>query len=218
MSMTCTVARKPSLFCTLAVLVAFAPALRAQANSAPDPRQPGQLAGQFHSLTTRQKFDYRFWNTLSWRGLVGSAFGAGFDQIINSPKEWGQGIDGYGKRYASIFGGALTRQTLNFALETALHEDPRYFPLGGPSKKARIWQALSSTLVTRTDSGASSFAYGRVASAFATGQIVRSWQPASSSSFAYGVETGATSLGVDAAVNLIYEFIPSSRPKLVREP
>lgn len=209
--------RESALRLVLMLSLVFVPALLAQSTPAPtNPRQPGQLPGPYVPVSNMAKFKYRFYSTFSWRGLVGSAFGAGFNQLIDSPKEWGGGVEGYGKRYASIMGGSLTRQTLNFAFESALSEDPRYFPLDGPSKKARLWNALKQTFLTRTDSGGTSFAYARVASAVATGQITRAWLPPSSNGFSDGMETAGVTLAVDAAVNVLYEFIPRARPKQIR--
>jgi hypothetical protein len=174
------------------------------------PRQPGELSD-------REKFHYRILDTLALRGLIGSAFGAGYGQLLNSPKEWGEGGEGYGKRYASSFAGALTRQSVNFGLEAVLNEDPRYFPLDGQSKKARLLHALHEAVFTHTDSGGTSFAYARVTSAFATGQIERAWQPNSTGSFSKGVARGAISLGVDAGINVMYEFVRFIRPRLIRQ-
>ena len=46
---------------------------------------------------------------------------------------------------------------------------PVIFHWAAHQKKARLLYALKETFFTPTDSGGDSFAYGRVASAFATG-------------------------------------------------
>jgi hypothetical protein len=169
-------------------------------------------------MSNAGKFRYRVVESVELRGFVGAAIGASILQLYNSPPEWGKGIEGYGKRYASSFGNTLTRQTLDYGFETVLREDPRYFALDGPSKKARFWNAIKQTFVTRTDSGKTTIAYGRMASALATGQISRVWLPLSNNSFADGVRTSGISIGVDAAVNLVYEFIPATRPAEIGKP
>ncbi len=195
------------LYLVLLVLTS-APRLWAQ-----NPRQPGQLAAPYVPLSSEEKFKYRFFEIVNPQGLASLSIGAGFEQIVDTPREWHGGMEGYARRYASILGSALFEESLSSSLESALHEDPRYFPLDGPSKKARAWNALKQTFLTRTDSGATTFAYGHVASAFATGQLTRAWMPGSSNSALDGVRTTGISLGVDAAINLLYEFVPSSRPK-----
>jgi len=182
---------------------------------AQNPRQPGQLpgSGPYVPLSRTDKFKYRLFNTVELRGFAGAAMGAGVQQVFNSPREWGRGVDGYAKRYASAFGGAVIRQSLDLGFEGVLHEDPRYFPMDSGSTAARTWNALKQTFLTKTDSGKTTFAYGRFAAALATGQITRIWLPPSNSSVGYGFRSGGYSLGVDASVNLLYEFFPSSRPK-----
>jgi hypothetical protein len=176
------------------------------------------LAAPDEPLSNAGKFRYRIVENLELQGFLGAAIGASALQVDHSPREWGKGFEGYGKRYASTLAGAITRQSLNYGLETVLREDPRYFPLDGASTKARIWSALKQTFVTRTDSGKTTLAYGRIGSAFITGQITRAWLPPSTNTFPDGVRTGGISLGVDAVVNLVYEFIPSARPAEIRKP
>lgn len=187
--------------------------LGALSGRAQGPRLPGQLSGPYVPLSSEDKFKYRFFEIASTRGVAFISMGAGFEQIEHTPKEWGGGMEGYAKRYASTFGAAIFEETTSFGLEAALHEDPRYFPLDGPSKKARLWSVLRQTFTTRTDSGATTFAYGRIGSELATGQVTRVWMPGSNNSALDGLRTTGISLGVDAALNMLYEFVPSSRPK-----
>lgn len=189
------------------------PLLYGQMTGAPIPPQPGQLATAYAPLDASDKLRYRTLQIIAPQALTAAALATGVEQIAHSPREWGQGVEGYSKRYASTLGGIVVRQTLNFGLESALREDPRYFPLDVGSKKARFGNAVKQTFVTRTDSGSTTFAYGRIASAFATGQISRAWLPPSNDSMAYGFRIGGIGIGVDAAVNVLYEFIPSTRPK-----
>jgi hypothetical protein len=193
------------------------PLLHAQ-NLDQNPRQPGQLAKPDEALSNAGKFKYRILENLELQGFLGAAIGASAQQVYHTPREWGKGIEGYGKRYASTFATAFTRQSLDYGFETVLKEDPRYFPLDGNSTKARIWSAVKQTFVTRTDSGGTTLAYGRIASAFVTGQITRAWLPPSTNTFPDGVRSGGISLGVDAVVNLVYEFIPSARPTEIKRP
>lgn len=185
---------------------------------AQNPPQPGQLASPYAPMSNAGKFRYRVVESLELRGFLGAAIGASVLQVYDSPPEWGKGIEGYGKRYASAFGNALTRQTLDYGFETVFREDPRYFALDGPSRKARFWNAIKQTFVTRTDSGDTTFAYGRMASALATGQVTRMWLPRSNNSYRDGLRTSGISIGVDAAVNLLYEFFPGTRPAEIKKP
>jgi hypothetical protein len=168
-------------------------------------------------LSVHGKFKADVVQSLGFRGLLGAAIGSSISQATNTPREWDQGADAYGKRFASSLGGTLSRQTFAFVLESATHEDPRYFPSTEHSKKARIWSVVKQIFITRTDSGRSSFAYASVISAFGAGQLVNTWQPASTSGVSDGIERGFISLGLDAASNLSQEFIPRLRPRELRQ-
>src|SRR5947209_3959648 len=143
-------------------------------SSAPAARQPGQLpnAASVPPLTAGEKFKYRVVGSFGIRGLLGNFVGAAIGQALNTPSEWGQGWGPYGERYASGLGGTLSRQVFAFTLESAFHEDPRYFPSEEKTKSARIWHVVKSVVISRTDSGENQFAYGRVISAFGAGQLV----------------------------------------------
>ena len=169
---------------------------------------PLSLAGKFKTDVTQ---------SLGLRGLLGAAIGSAIAQGTNTPGEWGQGADAYGQRFASSFGGYLSRQTFSFVLETALHEDPRYFPSTEHGKKARFWNVVKQTLITRTDSGRSTFAYATVISAFGAGQLVNTWQPNSTGHVSDGIERGFITLGLDATSNLFQEFVPRLRPRELRQ-
>jgi hypothetical protein len=181
-------------------------------------KQPGQLstAAAVPPLTVGEKFQYRVVGSFGVRGLIGNLTGAAIGQATNTPGEWGQGWGAYGKRYASGLGGTLCRQVFAFTLESAFHEDPRYFPSTERSKRARVRNVLKSVVITHTDSGESEFAYARVISAFGAGQLVNTWQPASTGHVSDGLERGIIVLGVDAGFNLLQEFVPFTRPKSVR--
>jgi len=94
------------------------------------PPQPGVLQDTLTAkqLTVHEKFQLRVVETFGIRGLLGSAVGAGITLIANVPDEWGGGADGFGLRYGSSFGNAVSRQVFAFGLDSALHEDSRYFP------------------------------------------------------------------------------------------
>jgi hypothetical protein len=200
---------------SLAIAIIASSGLNAQ-NPANLPAQlgPTLTAAPF---SVSEKFDYRIVQTFGLRGFAGSLIGAGIGQARDAPHEWGQGFSGFATRYASGFGGNLGRQAINFALESALRGDPRYFPSEEKGFKARMKNVLLQTIVTRTDSGGERFAYARIASAFADGQLVRAWQPASTGSTTDGVVRGFIGLGSDFGYNLLQEFIPFVRPRSLRK-
>jgi hypothetical protein len=164
-------------------------------------------------LTTREKFNYRMVQMFGLKGLAGASVGAAIGQARDAPHEWGQGAVGFADRYVSSVGGTLTRNSMEFAIESVFHEDPRYFPSTEKGFKARLKNVLLQTVVTRTDSGRARFAYARVGSAFANSQLVNAWQPPSTGGVGDGVIRGLISLGADAGYNFLQEFVSFLRPK-----
>ncbi len=194
-------------------LLAFAPPLLLGQHSL----QPGQLADTQNEapLDVKQKFEIRAFETFGLRGFVGSAVSAAIGQADNSPHEWGQGTLGYGRRFVSGFGGNLSRQVMTGGLESALHEDPRYFLSTDRGFKARAWNVVKQAYLCKKDDGSSTFAYARWISAFGNGQFVNLWQPDSINSPAHGVERGFITIGADTGIDFLREFVPFARSRAV---
>ena len=167
-------------------------------------------------FTVRDKFDYRVVQTFGLRGFVSAGISAAFGQGLDSPREWGGGVQGFAERYGSAFAGNLSRQSFAFVLESAFHEDPRYFPSEDKSMKQRALNALKQVIVCKNDDGSPSFAYARVFSDFGAAQFVNVWQPRSTSSVGDGFKRGVIGLGADAAYNFMQEFVPFTRPISLR--
>ena len=182
------------------------------------PPKPGVLGNTIPArpLTIREKFDYRLFRGFLLRGAIGAAFSAGIAQATNTSEEWGQGAQGYGKRYASSLGNSAVRQALEFGIEASLHQDTRYFPSTDKGFKARFENVVKQVFVTRTDDGGTAPAYGRLVSAFAAGQIANSWQPASNNTVGDGLIRGAFSIAADAGINFASEFFPAIRKRLYK--
>jgi hypothetical protein len=214
----CPMMRRPTAWRTdfsLVFLAASLPlCLSAQVQREP-PRQPGQLATT-KPLSVRDKFDYRVVQSFGFRGFLGAGFGAGIAQAEGRPKEWGGGATGFADRYASAFGTNLSRQAIAFGVESAMHEDPRYFPSEDKAFGARMKSVLIQTVTVRTDSGTRQIAYGRICGAFGAGELSNAWQPRSTASFGDGLQRGAIMLGGDAGYNFLQEFVPFLRPRTLR--
>lgn len=180
-------------------------------------RQPGQLATASDEppLSTTQKFEERAVQSFGLRGFVGAAVSAGIGQGLDSPKEWGEGGEGFGRRFVSAFGGNFSRQAMAAGLEGALHEDPRYLPSTSKNFKDRALNVLQQGYLCKKDDGSTSFAYGRWISAFANAQFVNLWQPDSINSAGHGIERGFLTLGADLGIDFIREFVPAARSKAI---
>ncbi len=105
-------------------------------------------------LSTGQKFQLFFKSaTDPWAYLL-SAAGAGIDQADDSFPEYGQGGEGYSKRFGAAYTDYFTGNFFGNAVLTSLfREDPRYFQKGKGSPIRRILWAASGTIWCKRDRG-----------------------------------------------------------------
>jgi hypothetical protein len=81
--------------------------------------------------------------------IAGAAFAAGIGQAYNTPPEWGQGAEGYFKRFGSNFGIAAVTTTTRYGLAQAFKEDTLYYPCECRGVMPRLRHAVISTLSAR---------------------------------------------------------------------
>ncbi len=139
---------------------------------------------------------------------------AGFLQVINSPKEWGQGGGAYGKRFASTVGWSAIHGTLAFGLDTTLHQDPRYYRSLSTGFWRRSAHALRGTFLTRTDSGGETLSTWRIGSAYGAAFLSDLWYPARLDTPRQGFFDGTLGLGFGFASNMGSEFWPDIKSKV----
>ena len=138
-----------------------------------------------------------------------SAAGAGLQQWTNTPREWGQGADGYARRFASSFGENVTRETIIYGLSSALDEDNRYFRSERTGFGSRSMYAVESTFLARRSDGTRKVSYSRIIGLVATAFISRAWQPPSERGPSHAAGSLATNVGTEIGFNVVREFLPS---------
>jgi hypothetical protein len=118
------------------------------------------------ALDLNEKLAYAAANSYGPLELLGSAAYAGILQGIGTPAEWGGGAAGYGKRLGSTLAASGIHGVLAFGLDSALHEDPRYFRSRSTGFWNRTGHAVRGTILTRTDAGGETFSVWRFGSAY----------------------------------------------------
>jgi hypothetical protein len=105
-------------------------------------------------LSTKQKYVLFFRSASDPWPFVLNAVGAGIDQADNSFPEYGQGVQGYAKRFGAAYTDYFTGNLLgNAVLASMFKEDPRYFQKGDGSYTSRILWAASGTVWCKRDNG-----------------------------------------------------------------
>lgn len=174
------------------------------------------LAQSVASLDVTGKLRFHAESVYGPRALVGSALYAGILQDIGTPAEWGQGAGAYGKRFASTVACGATHAVLAFGLDSALHQDPRYFRSSSTGFGRRMAHALRGTILTRTDSGGETLSTWRLGSAYGAAFLSNQWYPERLNTVRLGVLQGSLQLGFDLLSNVGSEFLPDLKRKILR--
>ena len=110
---------------------------------------PAQLNLTYTRPTHTTKVRNYVFDVLGPYPVVAAAFAAGISQADNTPPEWKQGAEGYGKRFVSDFGIAAVSTTTRYALAEALKEDTLYYRCECKGVFPRLSHAVTSTLIAR---------------------------------------------------------------------
>jgi hypothetical protein len=138
--------------------------------------------------------------------LIG--FFAGLEQAGNSFSGYGQGFQGYAKRYGAGYADFAIGTTLGGAiLPVVFRQDPRYFYKGTGTKWSRAEYALSTAVIARGDNGKWQPAYANVLASFGAGAISNLYYPAANRNGAsLTIKNGALSLAFDGVANVFQEL------------
>ncbi|HEU4837289.1 MAG TPA: hypothetical protein VFS90_22855 [Pyrinomonadaceae bacterium] len=157
--------------------------------------------------THRERFNRYLKSTVGPFRLAWSAGAAGIDQWRDHPEEWGQGMKGFGRRYASHLGQNAIRQTVTYGLDEAFGLDTGFKKSTREGVGARVKSALLDNVTSRTKSGKRVFSVPRFAGAYSGGIISReTWYP-ERYSYKDGLRAGTGNLLTGFGINLLREFV-----------
>lgn len=160
-------------------------------------------------LTPKQKFE------LAWKitvdpvtfALIGASAGVG--QALNQFGGYGQGAEGYGKRYGAALADSVSSTFIGSAiLPSLLKQDPRYFYKGTGSKRSRFLYAVANAVICKGDNGHWQANYSNILGSLAAGGISNAYYPAKDRNGAgLTFENTLIGIGTTAATNLLQEFV-----------
>jgi hypothetical protein len=177
-------------------------------------------APQAAPLTPRQKFGLALKTTVDPFTFGVNAIIAGVEQWQNDYSGYGQGSQGYGKRYGASYADFFTGTMIGGAiLPTLLKQDPRYFCKGTGSKRSRFFYAIANSVIRKGDNGHWQPDYSGILGALASGGISNLYYPARNRNGAgLTFENAGIGIGFGALGNVFQEFFlreltPSARQK-----
>ena len=161
-------------------------------------------------LTSHQKFHIFVQQTYSLYTVANTAFDAGWAQMTDDWPAYGQGMEGYGKRYGALLANHEAGTFFeNFFFPTLLHQDPRYFRQGdGHSLFARVPYAVSRVFVTQSDSGHSTFNSSLLLGLLFVDGVTNAYYPRPERGFGNTMTRFGGSVLSSAETNLLREFMP----------
>ena len=129
-------------------------------------------------LTARQKFHLGFKTLVDPVTLLGTGIDAGIQQAQNKYPEFGQGVEGYAKRfgarYTSHISGVMIHHVI---LQAVFHQDPRYFYKNTGTFRSRVWYSIWTAFVCKGDNGRWQPDYSDVIGGAAASQVSRLYYP-----------------------------------------
>jgi hypothetical protein len=161
------------------------------------------------ALTPKQKFKLAWKLSIDPFTFVGVGFIAGFQQAGDEYSGYGQGAQGYAKRYGAFYGNVVLGTFLGSAImPSLLKQDPRYFYKGTGSNRSRLLYALSSPIICKGDNGHRQANYSYVLGSFAAAGIANFYYPARNRNGAgLVIENALVRLAENAISSAAQEFI-----------
>jgi hypothetical protein len=132
---------------------------------------------------------------------------AGIQQARDTYPDYGQGAEGYGKRYGADYGDIFIGRMLGAAVFPSIfRQDPRYFYQGTGSIRSRTWHALSSAFICRGDNGRRQFNFSHILGNFVAGGISNLYRPDDDRGVVLAIDNALLHTAANAAGNLAREF------------
>jgi len=159
-------------------------------------------------LNSRQKLE------LGWKFTFNPvAFGiagviAGVQQANNSFSGYGQGVEGYAKRFGASYADFASGTILgNVVFPVLLKQDPRYFYKGTGSRKSRLLYALANAVICKGDDGHWQPNYSSIMGSLAAGGLSNLYYPAANrNGVGLTFENTLIGIGASAAAGVVQEF------------
>jgi len=159
-------------------------------------------------LTAAQKFQ------LGWRTIVdpvtffSTGLAAGLEQARNHYPEFGQGAEGYAKRFGAQYTDRVSSIIIgHVVMQSIFHQDPRYFYKGTGTIRSRALYAIGTAFVRKGDNGHWQPDYSDVLGGAGATELSSLYYPATSRPARRLVDDMLLGFGGRAIHNLLHEFV-----------
>lgn len=159
-------------------------------------------------LTTRQKFQLAWRSSIDPVTFLGAGVAAGIQQWDDDFNGYGQGAQGYAKRFGAAYADGFSGVMLGGAVFPALlHQDPRYFYKGTGTIRSRVLYAISTVVICKGDNGRWQPNYSSVLGTFIAAGISNAYYPSANRGFQLTIDNALIGTASGAAGALLQEFV-----------
>jgi hypothetical protein len=160
-------------------------------------------------LTVKLKFELAWKSSIDPIQWLTSGAIAGLEQVEDTFKGYGQGPQGYGKRFGANFTDDLVSNFVgNAILPSLLKQDPRYFYQGTGTTRSRVLHAIAWSVMCKGDNGHLQLNYSGIAGGLASGGISNLYYPSSDrNGWSITFENAGIGIASSGVQNLLQEFV-----------
>lgn len=172
-----------------------------------------ELTTDYHPISNKYKLTIALKDTFDYPLIGVGATYALLYQAENSHPQFGQGVEGYAKRFGTsytdqVVGNMMTEGILPILFK----EDPRYFRKATGSAKSRLGYALSRIVITRTNEGNKTFNFAEILGNGIAASVGLSYYQ-DDRDVADFMQNWGTQLATDAISQVLKEFWPDIKHK-----
>jgi hypothetical protein len=159
-------------------------------------------------LSSKQKFRLGLRTLVDPFTFAAVGITAGIQQTKNSYWQYGQGTEGFAKRFGAAYLTASSNLLITSALASSvLHQDPRYFYSGRGTKAKRAWYAIESSFRAKGNNGKWQPPYSSVIGTVAAAEFSEVYYPGSRTQYSLLGRSLMFHFGGLVAVNLAQELL-----------
>jgi hypothetical protein len=166
-------------------------------------------------LSSWDKFKLAANNSIAVSTIGASLAGAAYGQAVDSPEGYGQGGEGYAKRFGANMARAASDNMFGtFLIASVMHEDPRFFVKRGLSFRQSVKYAAVRVVKTRNDDGQTVTNFAGLLGPLAAEALANTYYPEGSRGVGDTVIRYSADLGWRFAGHLLKQYWPDINRKL----
>jgi hypothetical protein len=166
------------------------------------------------SLEIKDKLFLFLHDSVDPETFLAAGFDAGISQARNDDAPFGQGGEGYAKRFGAQYTDEVQfRFFKEFAYPTVFSEDPRYYRLGQGSTRLSFLHAVAHSVVAYRDNGEAMFNFSEWMGEVSAVSLSNLYHPGARR----GVGPAAEKIAMDVALDIGYDEIREFWPEIARK-